>query len=244
MNLLKTCLSKSAVEVATPPAAFNAVVPESTSKTAAAMNNATANTDSIPEVSSAAVAHEVLCEPTTTLPALGTLVVEGEGGPVKWYKVAAVETLVEGGRVHVVLEGRYVTVLRIDGGLTCIDSVCFHAGGPLGIGDIEDVAGKKCLVCPWHYYKIDIHSGDKLYQTLSWVDGKPVPGEWKSNGPKQRIHPSMERGGFIYVSVDTKGNYESDEHAVNVKCGERVITGGVQAANRRLAMVGGDGKRT
>jgi nitrite reductase/ring-hydroxylating ferredoxin subunit len=28
-------------------------------------------------------------------------------------------------------QGRYVTVLRLDGQLSCIDSVCFHAGGPL-----------------------------------------------------------------------------------------------------------------
>jgi hypothetical protein len=29
------------------------------------------------------------------------------------------------------LQGRYVSVLRIKGQLTCIDSICFHAGGPL-----------------------------------------------------------------------------------------------------------------
>lgn len=29
------------------------------------------------------------------------------------------------------LQGRYVTILRNDGVLTCIDSICFHAGGPL-----------------------------------------------------------------------------------------------------------------
>lgn len=88
------------------------------------------------------------------------------------------------------LQGRYVTVLRMDGMIYCIDSICFHAGGPLvgltkvgqqrcdfpravprkqtlhsyrpisprllqqGIGDIEDVNGQKCLVCPWHFYRV------------------------------------------------------------------------------------------
>lgn len=32
--------------------------------------------------------------------------------------------------VHI-QQGRYVSVLRIKGQLTCIDSICFHAGGPL-----------------------------------------------------------------------------------------------------------------
>jgi nitrite reductase/ring-hydroxylating ferredoxin subunit len=79
-------------------------------------------------------------------------------------------------------QGRYVTLLRLEGKVYCIDSVCFHAGGPLvgshipylgscsvlqsrvltctlqraaqGVGDIEEVNGRACLVCPWHYYKV------------------------------------------------------------------------------------------
>lgn len=51
-------------------------------------------------------------------------------------------------------QGRYVTLLRHNGQLACIVSICFHAGGPLGVGDIEDVGGRPCLSCPWHYYKV------------------------------------------------------------------------------------------
>jgi hypothetical protein len=29
------------------------------------------------------------------------------------------------------LQGRYLTLLRLQGKVTCIDSICFHAGGPL-----------------------------------------------------------------------------------------------------------------
>ncbi len=48
------------------------------------------------------------------------------------------------------LQGRYVTVLQHDGRLYCLDSVCFHAGGPLGLGDIEELpGGHSCLKCPW-----------------------------------------------------------------------------------------------
>mmetsp|Transcript_4961 Transcript_4961/g.12435 ORF Transcript_4961/g.12435 Transcript_4961/m.12435 type:complete len:566 (+) Transcript_4961:121-1818(+) len=46
----------------------------------------------------------------------------------------------ESDRVHRRLRsGRYVTVVRHEGDYYCIDSNCYHMGGPLGAGDIEDV---------------------------------------------------------------------------------------------------------
>lgn len=35
------------------------------------------------------------------------------------------------------------------------------AGGPLALGDIEDVNGHTCLVCPWHYYVVALENGEK-----------------------------------------------------------------------------------
>jgi cytochrome-b5 reductase len=46
---------------------------------------------------------------------------------------------VEGDRTHISVQGRHVTVFREAGRLYCMDSICYHAGGPLTIGDIEDV---------------------------------------------------------------------------------------------------------
>lgn len=74
-------------------------------------------------------------------------------------------------------------MLRLQGVLHAIDSVCFHAGGPLGIGEIEDLNGKSCIVCPWHHYKIDLTSGDKYYQAGVWENGKMKPGEWQRSVP-------------------------------------------------------------
>lgn len=173
-----------------------------------------------------------------------SIVVEINSKPVTLQQVSAASAVPEGGRIHVCLEGRYVTILRHSGHLHCIDSVCFHAGGPLGIGDIEELGDKACILCPWHYYKIDIVTGEKYYQTLTWVHGKATPGDWKSNGQKQRVHPIREQNGFIYVALDKEGNYESDEYASNVTCGERVIAGGASAARRKAGMVGGDGRRS
>ncbi|GAB0498031.1 hypothetical protein MMPV_009370 [Pyropia vietnamensis] len=42
---------------------------------------------------------------------------------------------------HTTAGGRRVTVLRLaDGALACIDTACFHTGGPLGAGDLEELA--------------------------------------------------------------------------------------------------------
>ncbi|GLC42375.1 Cytochrome c oxidase subunit 1 [Pleodorina starrii] len=174
----------------------------------------------------------------------------------------------EGGRLHAKIEGRYVSVLRIDGKLFCIDSICFHAGGPLGIGDIEDVNGHKCLVCPWHFYKIDIQTGDKYYQGLEFKDGKMLGGEWKSNGVRQRVHPVVEESGKIYVTLSTQpdaeaaataagllgcggptaacspsSRVESDGYAFDAQCGDRVLNSPPSANRAKVHSVGADGRK-
>ena len=79
------------------------------------------------------------------------------------------------------MQGRYVTVLKHEGKLHCLDSVCFHAGGPLALGDVEELpSGEPCLRCPWHYYYVALGSGEKFYQgTVQGPDGKLLPGPWK-----------------------------------------------------------------
>ncbi|GIM12859.1 hypothetical protein Vretimale_16093 [Volvox reticuliferus] len=170
--------------------------------------------------------------------------------------------------LHPAVQGRYVTVLRIDGKLYCIDSICFHAGGPLGIGDIEDVNGHKCLVCPWHFYKIDVQTGDKYYQGVEFKDGKMLGGEWKSNGVRQRVHPVIEQGGKIYVTLSTQPDAEaaavaagllgcggpssacsprsrvdSDTYAFEAPCGDRVLNSPPSANRAKVHSVGADGRK-
>ena len=126
----------------------------------------------------------------------------------------------EGARLHLTLgdEGRNVTVLRHQGKLHCFDSVCYHAGGPLGAGDIEDVDGKTCISCPWHTYKVTLDTGEKLYRATEMVDGRPVPIGWTSAGVKQRVHGVADADdGNVYVTLRTDGEVESDKYG----CRER-----------------------
>ncbi|MQA33002.1 Rieske (2Fe-2S) protein [Modestobacter roseus] len=36
---------------------------------------------------------------------------------------------------------------------------CSHVGGPLADGEVEDVRGRACLVCPWHGSAFDLENG-------------------------------------------------------------------------------------
>ena len=42
--------------------------------------------------------------------------------PMEWWKICETHELAEGGRVHVEIDGRYVTVFRNKGELCCIDA--------------------------------------------------------------------------------------------------------------------------
>jgi nitrite reductase (NADH) small subunit len=53
------------------------------------------------------------------------------------------------------VSGRAFCVANIGGSIAVLDGVCPHEGGPLGEGIIED--GR--VVCPWHGYSFDVHSG-------------------------------------------------------------------------------------
>jgi nitrite reductase/ring-hydroxylating ferredoxin subunit len=130
-----------------------------------------------------------------------------------WHHVG--DTLSESGRIQANIQGRPITVLRHKGKLFCIDSMCYHGGGPLGLGDIEDIDGKACLNCSWHHYKITIDGGEKLYQSTEFdkETKKLVPAGWKSVGQKQRVHLVEERDGGISVHLLLDGNIESDKYS-------------------------------
>jgi nitrite reductase (NADH) small subunit len=53
------------------------------------------------------------------------------------------------------VQGRPLCVANVDGAIAVVDGVCPHEGGPLGEGVIEE--GR--VVCPWHAYAFDVHSG-------------------------------------------------------------------------------------
>ena len=53
------------------------------------------------------------------------------------------------------VSGTTFCVARVDGDICVLDGICPHQGGPLGEGDIENGH----VVCPWHAYAFDVHTG-------------------------------------------------------------------------------------
>jgi nitrite reductase/ring-hydroxylating ferredoxin subunit len=104
-----------------------------------------------------------------------------------------------------------VTLLKHKGKLYCIDSTCYHTGGPLGVGEIEEVAGKTCIKCPWHSYQVTLDEGGKLYESLVMgPDKKLVSGGWKMKTQAQRVHAVERRADGVYIRLHTEGKWDSD----------------------------------
>lgn len=122
-------------------------------------------------------------------------------------------------RTPLKIHGRQVTLLRIppennalkklfnlsNERWTCIDSICYHAGGPLMQGAVRTVAGRTCIECPWHRYLIDAFTGDGLYMDMSRT--------YQSKGVRQRVHQVQVRNDNVYVRLSTLGDIPSDEYA-------------------------------
>ncbi|XP_022052098.1 Rieske domain-containing protein-like [Acanthochromis polyacanthus] len=136
------------------------------------------------------------------------------------------EEIVKAGRVtKLVNRCRDVLVLYHQGQLHAMDMRCYHAGGALQHGDIEEFNGRLCIVCPWHKYKITLEEGEGLYQAVDDPMAKPLRTYWRSKGVKQRIHKVTEVNGDVYVTLnDSSEAIESDTYQT-----ERFRTGSLSA---------------
>jgi nitrite reductase/ring-hydroxylating ferredoxin subunit len=65
-------------------------------------------------------------------------------------------------RCHLVLDGRYVTVLEHRGAIFALDSPCYHAAGPLGEGSVVDIEDIPCIRCPWHQFLVALDTGEEI----------------------------------------------------------------------------------
>ncbi|XP_041460558.1 uncharacterized protein LOC121411775 [Lytechinus variegatus] len=63
-----------------------------------------------------------------------------------------------------------------------MDVSCPHAGGPLDMGDIEEIGGHTCLVCPWHDYDFRLDNGES------------------TSGLKQPVHSVKVVDDLVYIN--------------------------------------------
>ncbi|NXW45379.1 RFESD protein, partial [Nyctiprogne leucopyga] len=120
-------------------------------------------------------------------------------------------------RVTAKVNGREVVVFYHEGKFHALDSRCYHEGGPLRLGEIEDIDGQACIVCPWHKFKITLETGEGLYEGINPLEPSPTP-KWQSKGVKQRIHKITIHNGNVYVSPpDLSVSFDSDYFADKYK---------------------------
>nr|XP_003479490.2 Rieske domain-containing protein isoform X1 [Cavia porcellus] len=119
-------------------------------------------------------------------------------------------------RMTAVVHDREVVIFYHKGEYHAMDIRCYHSGGPLHLGEIEDFDGRSCIVCPWHKFKITLATGEGLYQSKNPKDPSAKP-EWCSKGIKQRIHRVTVENGNIYVTLSKEPfKCDSDFYATGI----------------------------
>ena len=94
---------------------------------------------------------------------MGTYGVEmRENEMAEFTRICAQSELPKPGEVReFTTKNRALCVANVGGTICVLDGTCPHEGGPLGEGTIEE--GR--VICPWHSYAIDVHTGE--------VEGEP-----------------------------------------------------------------------
>ncbi|XP_056129611.1 Rieske domain-containing protein [Lampris incognitus] len=132
---------------------------------------------------------------------------EPTGGP---HFVGTKEELMQAKRSFRTLEGRDILIVYHQGVFYALDSYCYHKGGLLQNGDIEEINDKLCLICPRHKYKISLDNGEGLVKATD-VKAQPPVVKWFSRGVKQRVHTITETDGNVYVKLsEDPGWIQSD----------------------------------
>ncbi|XP_063151477.1 Rieske domain-containing protein [Candoia aspera] len=120
-------------------------------------------------------------------------------------------------RTRVAVHERDIVIFYHAGQFYALDCRCYHAGGPLHLGEIEDINGQPCIICPWHKYKITLNTGEGLYQAINPREPSAVP-KWQSKGAKQRTHRVTVDNGNVYVTLsDLTDSKDSDYYAEKYK---------------------------
>ncbi len=116
-------------------------------------------------------------------PPIAEEITPGEAREV-WMEVCPLDELGPGETKTVYLDGKMVGLFNVRGELFALSNRCSHARGPLSEGEVD--AEACTVVCPWHYGRFDLRSG----QALDGVVRKAVP-----------TYPIEVRDGVIYVGT-------------------------------------------
>ena len=83
----------------------------------------------------------------------------------EFVKVAKTSQITINDSISVKAKGNFIAIGNDNGKFFAVSDICPHAGAPLGGGWIED----GCIVCPHHYWKFNLKTGECPH-----VDGEKV----------------------------------------------------------------------
>jgi ferredoxin-thioredoxin reductase catalytic chain len=106
-------------------------------------------------------------------------IVERPEGPTE-VRIAAVDDLVDGQGMEVMVGKRKYALFRVDGEFYCLANICKHWGAPLGEGYLDG----HFVMCPWHGWRFDVRDG-----TTDHPDSDV------------RTYPVAVRDGEVFVTV-------------------------------------------
>ncbi|CAH3120055.1 unnamed protein product [Porites lobata] len=104
------------------------------------------------------------------------------------------------------VNGRDIVIFYLNGNFHAMDQRCYHAGGPLEKGDIEDISGRWCIICPYHKQKITLDTGEGLHFSIDPKDLKKPP-KLCSKGAVQRIHQVQVKEDKVFVTLSSTKQY-------------------------------------
>jgi nitrite reductase (NADH) small subunit len=95
-----------------------------------------------------------------------------------------------GSAIAVEAGDRVIAVFNLDGELHALDGRCLHRGGPLAEGLVRDGV----VTCPWHWWRYDLRTGERLGAPWLRLHRYPVrveAGEVLVEVPPSRDPPSI-----------------------------------------------------
>ncbi|XP_029904103.1 uncharacterized protein LOC115356933 [Myripristis murdjan] len=109
-------------------------------------------------------------------------------------------------------DGQHLVLIRTgEDSFRAMDSSCPHEGGPLELGDIEDLGdGRLVLLCPWHHFDFCVQTGSSSTGLQNQVyEVRVVQGDVYVNTPNQlSLSPDAE--------PDTAGPGESSPDVAEI----------------------------
>ncbi|XP_064606430.1 Rieske domain-containing protein-like [Liolophura sinensis] len=119
-----------------------------------------------------------------------------------------VTDFVDDDRVRVVINKRDVVIFQRKDKYYAMDAHCFHQGGALYAGDIEDIDGRPCVKCPSHRYRICIENGERFMELH-----ETEPPTWQSRGIRQRTHTVFLKDDKLFVRLSSFDKpFDSDKY--------------------------------